>query len=311
MNGTGDVGGLTGFNSGGTVSNCYSTGTVSSNYSYYIGGFTGQNSGSINNSFWDKETSGQLSSAGGTGLTTAQMKDSTSFTGFDFTNTWTISQNATFPWLRALASTERQGGPDISGSPNWHILGSPFTSSSFATLLDSVWTQGFTGADTTAGNPNVYTWDEATQQWTTPNSLSATLHAGQGFIVYLYTDDDPGTPGTQGGFPKILHYSGQTNNMPKTISLSYTGGGSDEVRLVLRNRAKSGMDSYDAVHLSPLSTSCVSLSSIVTGTGLAIDSRPVPQKTSVTMNLLAENVNLQSGVDTLSLVQNKAGPLRW
>jgi hypothetical protein len=41
----------------------------------------GHNEGTVGNSFWDKETSGMDMSEGGTGKTTAQMKDIATFSG--------------------------------------------------------------------------------------------------------------------------------------------------------------------------------------------------------------------------------------
>ncbi len=92
---TGDdcVGGLAGLNSG-VITNCYSIGSVTGGYS--VGGLVGQNvscyspwgcyEGEIWNSFWDIETSGQTTSAGGTGLSTNQMQIMSNFTdaGWDF-----------------------------------------------------------------------------------------------------------------------------------------------------------------------------------------------------------------------------------
>lgn len=77
------VGGLVGYSGAlavdSTVSNCYATGTVSG--SNYVGGLVGfnDNGSTVENSFWDTETSGQVSSAGGTGKTTAEMKTESTF----------------------------------------------------------------------------------------------------------------------------------------------------------------------------------------------------------------------------------------
>ena len=78
---TGDVvvGGLVGRNEEGTVSNSYSTGNVTGNSS--VGGLVGDNTGTVNSSFWDIEASGQDHSDGGTGKTTAQMKNIATFSG--------------------------------------------------------------------------------------------------------------------------------------------------------------------------------------------------------------------------------------
>jgi hypothetical protein len=117
---TGDwyVGGLAGINDGGTVSNSYSIGNVTGNED--VGGLVGINDrgGTVSNSFWDIETSGQPTSDGGTGKTTAEMQDIATFTdtgteGLDEpwhmtavapgeTNdayTWNIVDNETYPFL--------------------------------------------------------------------------------------------------------------------------------------------------------------------------------------------------------------------
>ncbi|MBN2181167.1 MAG: hypothetical protein JW715_04575 [Sedimentisphaerales bacterium] len=94
--GNDDVGGLVGYNSGSILSS-YSTGTVGGvsdvgglvgRLSVVVGrGRSGNNSiGIVKNSFWDKESSGQDTSAGGTGLTTEEMQDPNTFitAGWDF-----------------------------------------------------------------------------------------------------------------------------------------------------------------------------------------------------------------------------------
>jgi hypothetical protein len=108
---TGDtwVGGFIGWNeSGTTITNSYSAGSVSGSSS--VGGLVGQNNGSVNNSFWDTETSTQGSSAGGTGKTTSEMKTQSTFTdaGWDFDTIWEIvgGDGANYPRL--------QSNPDAS-----------------------------------------------------------------------------------------------------------------------------------------------------------------------------------------------------
>jgi hypothetical protein len=103
------VGGLVGFNDG-TVDSSYSTGFVTGGK--FVGGLVGYNGGTVDSSFWDTQTSGQGSSDGGTGKTTAQMKDISTFTGAgwdiiavdnpDDRNTdyvWNIVDDVTYPFL--------------------------------------------------------------------------------------------------------------------------------------------------------------------------------------------------------------------
>ena len=93
------AGGLVGKNYSADIENCYATGSVSGT-DQHLGGLIGENtggwyfgSGDISNCFWDKETSGQTSSDGGTGKTTAEMKDVATYTyyftqGLDYPDTW-------------------------------------------------------------------------------------------------------------------------------------------------------------------------------------------------------------------------------
>jgi hypothetical protein len=138
------VGGLVGRNEFGNISECYSTGVVSGESSTGIGGLVGQqhpactisrcystcsvaagsdfgsgdvgglvgeNAGTVIGSFWDIETSGQSTSAGGTGMNTTQMQDIVTFSGVGWniiavalneTNSsyiWNIVNNVTYPFL--------------------------------------------------------------------------------------------------------------------------------------------------------------------------------------------------------------------
>ena len=103
------VGGLIAANAG-TVSNSYSTGSVTGND--HVGGLIGYSEGTASDSFWDTETSGQATSAGGTGKTTAEMQHITTFVeaGWNIvavanpgthnpSYTWNIVNEQTYPFL--------------------------------------------------------------------------------------------------------------------------------------------------------------------------------------------------------------------
>jgi filamentous hemagglutinin family protein len=89
-----DVGGLVGYNigSGSTISTSYAKGGVSGS-GIYVGGLVGHSTGSVIGSYWDETSSGQSTSAGGTGLTTAQMQTAADLPGFSFTTTAGASGN--------------------------------------------------------------------------------------------------------------------------------------------------------------------------------------------------------------------------
>jgi hypothetical protein len=107
VTGNSSVGGLAGLNLG-TVSNSYSTGNVTGDS--YVGGLVGRNNeeGTVTNSFWDTQTSGQATSAGGTGKTTLEMKDFDTFDGVGWDiiligsyagETWYIDDGNDYPRL--------------------------------------------------------------------------------------------------------------------------------------------------------------------------------------------------------------------
>jgi hypothetical protein len=77
-----------------------------------VGGLVGKYAGTVTNSFWDTQTSGQATSPAGTGKTTAEMKDFDTFNdvGWDITTVadsstrdtgciWNIVDNVTYPFL--------------------------------------------------------------------------------------------------------------------------------------------------------------------------------------------------------------------
>ena len=90
------------------ITNCYSAGSVVGNI--FVGGLVGSTmGGAVTDSFWDIETSGQSTSAGGTGKTTAEMQMASTFleTGWDFVDEsengtediWWILEGQDYPRL--------------------------------------------------------------------------------------------------------------------------------------------------------------------------------------------------------------------
>lgn len=109
------VGGLVGQNGGLTeagkqavVTRCYSAGVVKEPSS--IGGLVGSNLAAVTGSFWDRQTSGQATSAGGTSKTTVQMRTGSTFlsAGWDFVgekangteDIWQINEGKDYPRLQ-------------------------------------------------------------------------------------------------------------------------------------------------------------------------------------------------------------------
>ncbi|WP_332914508.1 MBG domain-containing protein, partial [Algoriphagus boritolerans] len=121
-------GGLIGFIIGGSVVNSYSSGQVSGS-GIGQGGLIGKvtTNPTFTNSFWDTETSGQPTSAGGTGKTTVEMKTQSTFTGWDFTDTWNINPAGfrSYPYLRAIVYDEPEAEPEVNPIPGLEAVNIP------------------------------------------------------------------------------------------------------------------------------------------------------------------------------------------
>jgi len=118
VSGTNYVGGLVGWNYRGDVVHSYSTGRTQQEEvdpsprggtNRTAGGLVGYDMGEVLDSYWDIETSGQNASAGGTGLTTAEMMTAAPFleAGWDFVgedengtdDLWWIDEGRGYPRL--------------------------------------------------------------------------------------------------------------------------------------------------------------------------------------------------------------------
>jgi hypothetical protein len=170
-----NVGGLVGFNdSFGTITNCYATGGVSD--AADAGGLIGQNrNGDVINSYWDIETSSQIISAGGIGITTTQLQTAYTFIRWSSCGSegiWTIDENNDYPRLY----WENQPGEAIA----------------FA---------GFTGAGSKNDPYLIYTADEFNSiglfpcEWDKSFKLMADIDLSgfteSEFNIIGYTDIDP------------------------------------------------------------------------------------------------------------------------
>jgi len=80
------------------------------------------NYGSVASSFWDLQTSGLFTSAGGTEKTTAEMKTKSTFTdaGWDFVDIWKIDEGVDYPrlmWEDSPVGGGYSGGSGVPGDP--------------------------------------------------------------------------------------------------------------------------------------------------------------------------------------------------
>ena len=79
VQGIGHVGGLVGWNAG-SIDASYAVGKVAGVW-HNTGGLSGVDSGNVRAGYWDRQTSGQATSAGGEGQTTVELQAPTGYTG--------------------------------------------------------------------------------------------------------------------------------------------------------------------------------------------------------------------------------------
>lgn len=80
------------YNSGGSITHCYSACNLTTSSPYGTAyGFCFGNSGAITSCYWDVNISGTTQSDGGSGNTTSEMQQQSTYVGWDFSNTWYFS----------------------------------------------------------------------------------------------------------------------------------------------------------------------------------------------------------------------------
>jgi hypothetical protein len=143
------IGGLVGMSST-RISNCYSVGSVTGTTG--VGGLIGSGKSTVvTYSFWDTETSGQSTSDGGTGKTTAEMQTASTFleAGWDFVDEvengtndiWWILEGREYPrlwwdWLLVQVVDDFESYNDIElGLPG----GNPIYDTWFEPFLPHTW----------------------------------------------------------------------------------------------------------------------------------------------------------------------------
>ncbi len=235
------IGGLVGAQSSGTITNCYSSSSVSGqdkigglvgdndgpitnsycrglvNGSSNVGGLVGSyHSGPISNSFWDTQTSGQLTSAGGgTGRTSLQLQTQSTFTGATWDFVGETTNGSADIWHMNCATNN--GFPVFS----WQTLNTATNLTATTSVTNVLCHSSNTGSATITVNnstgPLTYTWVPSGGTSATASNLVAG--------AYTVTSIDPtGCTISQTltiTQPAAIDVSTQINNL--TITANATG----------------------------------------------------------------------------------------
>ncbi|MEL7567027.1 MAG: LamG-like jellyroll fold domain-containing protein, partial [Dehalobacterium sp.] len=266
---SGSAGGLAGFLiSGGTIQDSYATGTVHGYYagglvgdmndsgstierSYAAGAVTGSNksgglvgnkgTGSVNDSFFDSVATGQSGSAGGTAKNTDKMQQQSTFTNWDFSSIWNISEDATYPFLRwqvTFAVTyDINGGTGTPPAASEVPAGVPFTTASTGSLTapkgmqlkewntnaDGTGTGYAAGATVTmpANDLSLYAIWEVSIIFDTPD----TVIFGEPFDITVRVVDIYGDPVTDYTGTIVFKGAGNQPGLPETYTFTESDHG--------------------------------------------------------------------------------------
>ncbi len=97
----------------GHVDLCYNAGSVSApNHAYPIGEYAVN----VANSYFDAAASLPATGSGGTGRTTGQMFEQSTYSGWDFATVWAIVEDSGYPYLQALGNHAE--GVDFGDAPD-------------------------------------------------------------------------------------------------------------------------------------------------------------------------------------------------
>jgi len=239
-----NVGGLAGSVSSATITNCYATGAVSGDYA---GGLVASASScTVTTSYWDTQTTGQSSSAAGTGRTTDEMTyphDADTYVDWDFTDTWAAdigNDNNGYPLLHFQSissapemtvegnSTEITSGDSTPSTADHTDYGSADIDSGSVTRTFTIRNTG-TADLTLSGDPKVAIGGSHAADFTVTTQPSGTVSAS-GSTTFQVTfnpsstgvrtatisianddsDENPYTFAIQGIGTKVLTVSGIT-----------------------------------------------------------------------------------------------------
>lgn len=116
------------------------------------------------------------------------------------------------------------------GTEGWRMISSPVQGTSFNDFFSDFWMQGITGSDAPNDTGTLFSWTESGGGiFSAPTNMTDNLTPGQGYIVYVFEDDEYNTPGIQGGFPKVVNSNGTENSGTVNVSVSSTDDGGDGI----------------------------------------------------------------------------------
>ncbi|MCF6238157.1 MAG: Ig-like domain-containing protein, partial [Candidatus Marinimicrobia bacterium] len=100
------------------------------------------------------------------------------------------SGNSLIANTKSIGAGDIRAEREITGSTGWRLLSSPVFST-YGDLFSNIFTQGYTGSDSSSGSPSVLYYDETytgtdNQRWRKPTNSTDATTAGRGLFVYVF-----------------------------------------------------------------------------------------------------------------------------
>ena len=133
--------------------------------------------------------------------------------------------NGDFDFDDVVGLFKNNFGTNVRDSAGFRLLSIPIKDATYNDLLSPIWTQGVPGSDgPQATDASVLRWDHATDGWKAINSMSDKPGLGNGFLTFIFEDDDATTASVDGSFPKTIPVDGEVNRSAVSPDMN-TGAG--------------------------------------------------------------------------------------
>ncbi len=121
------------------------------------------------------------------------------------------SGNSLIANTKSIGAGDIRAEREITGSTGWRLLSSPVFST-YGDLFSNIFTQGYTGSDSSSGSPSVLYYDETytgtdNQRWRKPTNSTDATTAGRGLFVYVFGSIS-GEPAYSSTLPVTLNVNG-------------------------------------------------------------------------------------------------------
>ncbi len=145
------------------------------------------------------------------------LKDEFTFT---VTDTDDNTSASSYSFIVSTGASQLTFGEDVDKQVRgWRFFASPAQNETFDGLVGNLFTQGIAGGKFTEGIPNIYRFDSENNSWQAVSDMSDPIVRGEGFLMFVYEQDDDRDSPNPPQWPKVLNPSDL--NFPNDLDFTY------------------------------------------------------------------------------------------